>query len=216
MQLFMQPHAGLQEIMQLYEAGRKFNISQILLPMPDYIAALPWEGKNARALLAELYITEGPANIQKAALTKLLDSSGDLHSVPRQPQSVDVAFILKRAFPTSLPGSMHYLRHAQVPQLCYQSASDVLSHLCVLVAAVDRQSNGDLAYSLAESANNLMHIKMAPEIKYHPNQGAAGRHTPYFATCIWSLIMHKMQCLMNPPGIDWPPWSGHFSCDDLV
>ena len=59
MQLFMQPHAGLQEIMQLYEAGRKFNISQILLPMPDYIAALPWEGKNARALLAELYITGG-------------------------------------------------------------------------------------------------------------------------------------------------------------
>ena len=93
------PLPVLQELVHLYEAGRKFDIPQVLLPMPGYIASCCWEGKEKRLLLTELYSTEGPEPVQKAALAKLLAAPHDLDTVLRHPRSSDLAHILQKAFP---------------------------------------------------------------------------------------------------------------------
>ena len=107
--------------------------------MPDHIAALSWEGANAGDLLAELYITEGPANAQKAALTKVVAVPGDLQSVLRRPRSVDVPFIMKAAFPTYLFGCGLYLKALQVELFSAQTGQEINDHLDALAAILMQQ-----------------------------------------------------------------------------
>ena len=196
--------------MQLYEAGRKYNISAILLPMPGYIDALPWAGCGRRCLLANLYITDGPEEVRKAALAKLMAAPADLYSVLEHPRSTDVVIIMKQAFPTSLPLAVHYLRCLKIPQLCYQSASDVLAHLTSLACgpACTLRDGKELILAVENAVG--MTVGLASNVRFHNGQYASGYHPTLFSQCIRSLLYHQLRRRMNPPGSD--DWSGYLSC----
>ena len=200
-------HSGLQDMVQLYEAGRKYDISAILLPMPGYINALPWKGFQRRTLLVNLYLTDGPSEVQKAALAKLMAAPADLSLVLRRPRGTDVANIVKQAFslslPRALPQAVMYLRFLRVPPLCYQSASDVLAHLQSLAGGpASMCSDKDLITAVSYAAG--MSVILANNVKFHINHhDRIGYHPLSLHDCVHQLLTHQLLRRIIPPGSDW-------------
>ena len=192
----------LQELVQLYEAGRKFDIPKVLLPMPGYIASCTWEGEEKRLLLSELYSTDGPEPVQKAALAKLLAVPHDVDTVLRHPRSSDLAHILQEAFPTMSRDMWRYLRHTHVSPLCYQSASDVLNYLH-RVAKLRRREH------LLNALENTyrMHIRLAPGVSWPRPRGSYSSFLTCstcrercFTECIRILMRHLM---LRSQSVEW-------------
>ena len=195
--------------MQLYEAGRKYDISAILLPMAGYINALPWEGYPRRKLLANLYITDGPEEVQKAALAKLVAAPANLCSVLQSPRSTDVVTILNQAFPLSLPQALPqavmYLRFLSIPPLCYLSANDVLAHLQSLASRPASQcADRELITAVSYAAG--MSVKLASNVNFCLAHHTTGYHPLSLHDCVHQLLSHQLLCRINPPGT---VWEGH-------
>ena len=191
----------LQELVHLYEAGRKFDIAKVLLPMPGYIASCSWEGQQKRLLLSELYSTDGPEPVQKAALAKLLAAPGDVNTVLRHPRSSDLAHILRKTFPTMQQAMWQYLRSIHVLPLCYQSASDLLNYLHHVAK---KRKPHHLLYAVESSYR--MHIKLAPgvswpkpNVPYPSHLRCSTCQTRCFTECIRILMRH----LMYPHSGEW-------------